>query len=226
MSKRPVISETEIKRIVEHLEQSYQYLGTTGRNSLMRQFIKTISEEDGIKTSLHVYVFDGDQYRMAHFHIHVQPIQQRTPHMDDVDVNLTVLSLEELIEAEALQHHQSLFPSDMDKVKEYLSHLFHNDDEKLKEYLPGYIYKAMERGQSCMEYSYTDIEVLFNALRGNFNINGCSFKISEVSHIRYLDNACVVVLKSGTEITTSSDLERRIIREAFGHNYSNRVYNK
>lgn len=117
MSKRPVISETEIKRIVAHLEQSYKYLGTTGRNSLMRQFIKTISEEDGIKTSLHVYVFDGDQYRMAHFHIHVQPIQQRTPHMDDVDVNLTVLSLEELIEAESKTEHTLQFAKSLNLWK-------------------------------------------------------------------------------------------------------------
>lgn len=129
-------------------------------------------------------------------------------------------------ESEALQYHLSLFPSDMDKVKKYLSHLYHNDDEKLKEYLPDRIYKAMELDRSCAEYSYTDIDIMFNAIRGNFNINGSSFRASEVSHIRYLDNACVVVLKSGTEITTNSDLERRIIREAFGHNYSNRVYNK
>lgn len=129
-------------------------------------------------------------------------------------------------EADAIAHSRSFFPSDMEKVKNYLKHLYFEDEEKLKDILPEAIWNGYNADSKYL--TYIEKEILFNAVKGNLNINATTFRISEISHIKHIrkdgDRQFRIVLKDGTKVDTQSRIEYDIIRCLFGDNNSNMSY--
>lgn len=134
-------------------------------------------------------------------------------------------------ESEAKDYLKSKMPSDnAEKIKSYLNHLWYDEEEKLKDFIPEILNGFINIGRNSAKVSYSEYRVLMNAIAGNFNINGISFRASEVSHIRFVNteefyNLPIVVLKCGKEVKPCSTLEKGIINSAFGTNNSERVYN-
>jgi hypothetical protein len=134
-------------------------------------------------------------------------------------------------ESEAKDYLKSKMLSDnAEKIKTYLEHLWYNEEEKLKDFIPETLNRFINIGRNSAEVSYSEYRVLMGAIAGHFNINGISFRASEVSHIRFVNteefyNLPIVVLKCGKEVKPCSTLEKGIINSAFGTNNSERVYN-
>lgn len=116
----------------------------------------------------------------------------------------------------------------MNQVKDYIEHLHWHDSDKLKEILPECVFKKYKNGDSYVKYNNQDVNRIKMALSGNININGTTFRVSQVSHIQHIvkDNTRIarVILQDGTRIETYNDLDREIICAIFGYNKSERCY--
>lgn len=69
-------------------------------------------------------------------------------------------------------------------------------------------------------------ELLANVIRSGFlNINADTFRVSDVTTVRWGEHCAEIVLKNDHTIKTISDYDYNVIRIVFGENTSNYTYN-
>lgn len=107
----------------------------------------------------------------------------------------------------------------IEKTKEYIQFFLEYNIGKLESILPKVIYDALDK-RSDRTFSFWDMQFLREALNGILNINGISFRASDISQIKYGDKWLSVILKNGEEITPRKEVEVFVIKSLFGENHS------
>ncbi len=137
---------------------------------------------------------------------------------------------------EALELHKRNLYGRMEEVKYYVEAMNNwlegkeEDDEypfKEEAYLPpqnhrntrdSYWMKEFEKKEKINKY-------LTEALHTAFvNINGNSFRMKDVDHVRWGKENTEIFLTTGRTIKTSSEVELEVVKILFGRNYSNVKY--
>lgn len=111
-----------------------------------------------------------------------------------------------------------------EEIKEYIDS-FGMYSDKLKEVLPDSVYDRYERGlNKVMFLSYKDREILRMALNGILNIGPDSFRISDISSVKYGGDWAYAILKNGEEVIPRTGIEIFILESIFGCNNSDVIY--
>lgn len=127
-------------------------------------------------------------------------------------------------EMDAMNYCRSCAVTNKEAVKKYLDHIGY-DDDKLKEIMPEWMYIDFKEGRGGKVLDYNEYNVMLEAVAGRFNINGVTFRASEVSHVMHMkDKNFRIVLKDGTKVDTGTSVERRIVEAAFGYNHSGKIF--
>ena len=109
-------------------------------------------------------------------------------------------------------------PTNSEQVKAYLKSIcLENEFEKLRDWLPLSIIskfnKAREKTLFC---SYSEMNQIREALRGNINIDDYSFRVTEVSYVKRENVGLKVILRDGTAIRATEDNDIFILESIFG----------
>lgn len=129
-------------------------------------------------------------------------------------------------EEEATKYHSDMISEiDIEKCKNYIEYLYRNNKKELETILPDVIYDNYKRGyDNSFFFSYQDKAILQNALKGILNIDAVSFRISDISQVKYGEKWLTVVLKNGEEVTPRKEIEVFVIKSIFGENNSGRTF--
>lgn len=105
MKNEQIITEKELTQILEYLTNSYTSLGSLGPHSFFKHFIKVVDNSEGLETSISVFVSRSKENSLVSVHIHVKPIEQRSYHSEEVQIDNIALTFEEFkaIESKATE---------------------------------------------------------------------------------------------------------------------------
>lgn len=124
-------------------------------------------------------------------------------------------------EAANKYHSDMMSEFDIKKIKDYIQFVYYNNVEKLESILPDNVYDNYKKGKnSFFSCSYLDEAMLRNALNGILNIDGISFRVSDISQVKYGEKWLSVILKDGKEVTPKRKIEVFVIESIFGNNNS------
>ena len=112
----------------------------------------------------------------------------------------------------------------IEKTKKYIQWLLENSDDRLESILPESILKAWRGRAAVKKFSFWDIQFLQKALNGILNIDGVSFRTSDISKVKYGNKWVSVILKNGENITPRNEVEVFVIESIFGKNSSGISY--
>lgn len=118
-------------------------------------------------------------------------------------------------------HHNKIPKFDKKEIKEYIEFLFRNDREA--EILPEMIIDRFEKGDYAFQISFHEKNQIKDALRGVLNVDARSFRVSDVSCVKYGKDWLSVVLRDGEEIVPTNSTEIFIIESVFGNNNSRMI---
>lgn len=112
----------------------------------------------------------------------------------------------------------------IEKTKKYIQWLLENSDDELESILPESILKTWRNRTAQKKFSFWDIQFLQKALNGILNIDGVSFRTSDISKVKYGNKWVSVILKNGENITPRKEVEVFVIESIFGENSSGILY--
>ena len=118
---------------------------------------------------------------------------------------------------------ENIIPFDKNKVKEYLAKLFKvYDIRDMDDILPdSFIKEYSPHSLHIDDLGWKQRDLLKNALKGVFCINGMTFRKEEVAYIKHGELYWVeITLRDGTKVTPRNEDENIIISWSFGGNPS------
>lgn len=106
-----------------------------------------------------------------------------------------------------------------EEVKNYISFLY---DEGDFSFFSDNIKRIFLERKSC--FTYREREIIGLALRGQLNIGGFNFPVTQVAEIQHFNDKDVIILKDGKELNAKEEVEYFILNSIFGNNESRLVF--
>lgn len=118
-------------------------------------------------------------------------------------------------------YHNRIPRFDKEEMKRYIEFLWTHD--RGGEILPDRLIAFLKEDHSALKGSYAERRQIEDALRGVLNVAARSFRVSDISYVKYGQDWLSVILKDGEEIVPTNSTEVFIIQSVFGNNNSRMI---